>query len=116
MEDVRLYTIRSEMSEGFQDDLSAGANEGPFPDHLLPGELPDTEDASAIEGWIEVYAQLLSAKRAMVSMLVQRLQRVRPEVREELEGHDLKLLGEEMRLVKNRLNFWLHKRRRVDQS
>jgi hypothetical protein len=99
------------MSEGSQDELPAGGQEGRFPDHLLPGELLETEDPSAIERWIEVYAQLLSAKRAVLSTLVQRLRRVRPEVREELERRDLQLLGEEARRVENRLNFWLDKRR-----
>jgi hypothetical protein len=99
------------MSEASRDDVSAGARDRSYPDHLLRGEPPETQDPAAVERWIDVYGQLLSAKRAILNTLLQRLRRVRQEVREELEDRDLQLLGEEVRRVENRLNFWLDKRR-----
>ena len=98
------------MGDLSQDDPRPRAQDGPYSDHLLPGEMQETDDPSVIERWIEVYAQLLSAKRASVHTLMQRLRRVRPEVREELEHRDLELLDQEMRRVKSRLDFWLSKR------
>ena len=90
--------------------MSASIEDSSRTERLMPGEVPETDDPSVIERWIEVYAQLLSAKRDVVETLMRRLRGVRPEVRAELEGGDLKLLHQEMRRIESRLGFWRGKR------
>ena len=108
-----VYTTHDAMGNDLDgDDVTRRARAGADPDHLLPGEKPDTQDREAIETWITVYEELLSEKQGMADTLREKLPGFRPEVAAELEYVDLGLLKHQMRRLEARRDFWRRKRSR----
>ncbi|SRR6266700_1675920 len=88
------------------------ADEAADPDRLLPGEDPTSTEPDDARLWIDVYAELLDYKRALLQVTELKLADMRDQpARREVVETDSVVIGAECQRFERRLDFWTRRLR-----
>jgi hypothetical protein len=84
----------------------------PSEDDLLPGEPSGSGSVEQMRHWIDVYRELLSAKRTLMEEIIEQRRQVEPPAKVELDN-DRKLIQREADRLARRLQYWEQELRRA---
>lgn len=99
-----------------REEAAGAAWEGADLERPIVGEDPETDSLAEARRWITVYSHLLKLEQELLDVLAETIPRMPGEAQREAEAANLPVLASHVERFKHRLEFWVGRRRVLEEG